>query len=1288
MVTKKETMNEVGINPVKRKRRRREQQTLSKTYQIGSKLEIIEINSRSINNKLGTLKLMLYTNKPDLMAVCETWIKFHAPKFVGYSAEWKNRPSGNGGGLGLILKRGLQYQRLDVLPFVGGVLEFQIIRLFLEDRSTVDVMNLYNPNKNVTVQELTYYISQMGSKYIILGDINAHSHLLDDSIIRSNATGQTIEQIVVNGDACIANPLNFYTYYNLGTLSKSCLDICMVSPNLITGITMKKLADIGSDHIPIKIEVLIKPVRNQLLYRKKYVIKNDLLPYFNDQIENSVILKPADINSLVADFTGRLMEAASKTFKMTSGKGRNLKRACWWEAECSRSLSIQGRAKKMLDMNPIHLNAENYKIKRDEHMKLCESKKSESMNNFISELNHQTPIHTVWQRIKSFKGHEITDKPPLVMNGDIVTESKHKAELLAGFYQDQCNFNGHGDIRDIDEVIRSGLSSGDPETDRMITFAELEAALDTTKNSSPGEDNIPYILLKNLDKERKSELLQIYNQCYMIEYPEKWKQGLIIPIPKPKKDKTLVSSYRPISLLPTIGKVFEKIVQKRLNYILERNNTFSKSQCGFRKGKSTVDVLLRMEHLIRKGLSENKICLVLYMDLKGAFDTIWGKGVISKLVKNNVKGKLIRVLDSYFEKRSIKVLIDNETSSERAISSGTPQGSILSPILFNAMMSDIPKSDKIDEFVFADDITFACLGSAMSNCRILMQRHLNEFVKWTEQWGLIVNPEKSALQYFSGKRGLKYPIIRIKNIHVQYKKQQRLLGVIFDSPKLDWRPHVKELLSDCSQRINMMKAISSTTYGASFEVLRMFYVAYIRSKLDYGCLIYEGAKEYMLNKLEVVQNGAMRLMLGARRTSPILSMQVESFLAPLKIHRGHLAVKMLIKLRCRPNSLDTANYVKLNQIYDGRIPNLFNTYCYRTLLWNRTFKTPYIKQYKGACCAFPPWWSVVQYVTAELIMAIYNHQTFSSYLEEHFSGYKQVYTDSSKMTSQGQKKVGCAIYVPEDEVVECWRLRGEHSVIASELLAIYKALEKAIHLGIDRKILILTDSQAALKMICTTSSSEYDTIIYKIKKLLLDLNYLNDVHLIWVKAHVGIKGNEVVDKAAKHALLNDRTELFDLYPSEYSSILKESVIQYWFEYWQFTTNLSGKGLFLRRIKMRITKESITKSLNRRQQVAFHRLRIGHAGVAEYLHRFNMSDEEYCSNRECGGECIVESISHFLLECPAYNIPRTIMRDKLQNIGIRITDLKTLLVGESHERERDIIRFLMEYICATGRISAL
>ena len=859
-------------------------------YQIESKLEIIQINSRSINNKLGALKLMLYSNKPDIMAVCETWIKYHAPKFIGYSAEWKNRPCGNGGGLGLILKRGIQYQLLDILPFTTGVLEYQIIRIFLEDKSTVDVMNLYNPNKNVTVQEMTYYISQMGSKYIILGDMNAHSHLLDDSIVRSNATGQSVEQIVINGDACISNPPNFYTYYNLGTLSKSCLDICMLSPDLITGVNMKKLADIGSDHLPIKIDILIKPVRNKLLYRKKYVIKNDLLPQYNEQIIDSTIMKPTDVNSLVKDFTDRLVQAADNTFKMTSGMGRDVKRACWWDAECSKSLAMQRRAKKLLDMHPIYSNVQNYKSKRDDHLKLCDNKKSQSMKRFISELNHQTPIHTVWQRIKAFKGHSITDQPPLVDNNNILTESRDKAEAFANFYQKQLNYNKHGNVPDIDESIRRSFESSDTETDRMITTAELNTALESCKNTSPGEDNLPYILPKNVGHDKKTELLQIYNQCYMQgEYPEQWKQGMIVPIVKPNKDRALVSSYRPITLLPTIGKIFEKIVQRRLNYVLERNNIFSKSQCGFRKGRSTIDVLLRLEHLIRESQNSNKICLVVYMDLKGAFDTVWGRGVVSKLVKSNVKGNLIRILGRYFEERSIKVLVNNENSTIRRISSGTPQGSILSPILFNVMLSDIPKSCKINEFVFADDITFACVENTMSECRKVMQQHINNFMKWTEQWGLIVNPEKSALQYFSRKRGLTYPLIRIKNKLIQYSDRQRLLGVVFDSPKLDWKPHIKELQTDCSHRINIMKAISSTTYGASYDVLRMFYVAYVRSKLDYGCLIYEGAKDYMLKKLEVVQNSALRLMLGARRTSPVLSLQVESFLPPLKIHRGHLA---------------------------------------------------------------------------------------------------------------------------------------------------------------------------------------------------------------------------------------------------------------------------------------------------------------------------------------------------------------------------------------------------------------
>jgi hypothetical protein len=133
------------------------------------------------------------------------------------------------------------------------------------------------------------------------------------------------------------------------------------------------------------------------------------------------------------------------------------------------------------------------------------------------------------------------------------------------------------------------------------------------------------------------------------------------------------------------------------------------------------------------------------------------------------------------------------------------------------------------------------------------------------------------VSHYTRKR-INCPIIRIKNKIIQYVKKQKLLGlIIFDSPSLTWKPHIEYLKVDCTRRMNILKAMSSVTWGSSTKVLRRFYIAYIRAKINYGAVIYGSAAKTHLNKLNVIQNSCMRLILGAFKTTPILSLEIVTF---------------------------------------------------------------------------------------------------------------------------------------------------------------------------------------------------------------------------------------------------------------------------------------------------------------------------------------------------------------------------------------------------------------------------
>ena len=175
---------------------------------------------------------MLGKEKPDILALCETWIEHHEPKFCNYVCEWKHRIGQRGGGLGLVVRSGLQYTSLELRPFNGGVLECQAVSIYMTDDKTLCLLNLYNPNKDISLAEMSHYINQLGKSFLVLGDFNAHSLLLDFSCMAANQSGRMLEDLMLQGDACLVNPVDFYTYVSPSSGKRSCLDLRLTSSEL------------------------------------------------------------------------------------------------------------------------------------------------------------------------------------------------------------------------------------------------------------------------------------------------------------------------------------------------------------------------------------------------------------------------------------------------------------------------------------------------------------------------------------------------------------------------------------------------------------------------------------------------------------------------------------------------------------------------------------------------------------------------------------------------------------------------------------------------------------------------------------------------------------------------------------------------------------------------------------------------------------------------------------------------------------------------------------------------
>ena len=293
---------------------------------MNNTLSVIILNCRSLNSKLGDIKLLLYTEKADIMCLSETWLKEtqYNPKFIDYNCIYKNRAT-NAGGIAIVIKRNIKYHEINLKPYQNGKLEIQAIKIFTEASQEIVLLNLYNPNEDIHELEFQHYVDQIGNKYVIVGDFNAHTPLLDTKCNRSNKMGKALERIIEQDMVCIINPLNFYTYLDFRNGKLSCLDLCLTSANLAAYAKMEKSKDVGSDHRAIKVEIAISIMRTMINTKRKWIITNPTLREYSNNVEKSTLIEPCAVENMAEDMEQRIVKAADEHIKMTTGKGRQQK---------------------------------------------------------------------------------------------------------------------------------------------------------------------------------------------------------------------------------------------------------------------------------------------------------------------------------------------------------------------------------------------------------------------------------------------------------------------------------------------------------------------------------------------------------------------------------------------------------------------------------------------------------------------------------------------------------------------------------------------------------------------------------------------------------------------------------------------------------------------------------------------------------------------------------------------------------------------------------------------------
>ncbi|MBF2463459.1 reverse transcriptase family protein, partial [Listeria welshimeri] len=332
------------------------------------------------------------------------------------------------------------------------------------------------------------------------------------------------------------------------------------------------------------------------------------------------------------------------------------------------------------------------------------------------------------------------------------------------------------------------------------------------------------------------------------------KHSKIIPLFKSGNTSDL-NNFRPISVLPTLSKIFEKIILNQMLAHFINNKLLHEKQFGFTKGRSTTDAGVELVKNIFEAWEESHNALGIFCDLSKAFDCVQHSTLVSKLRHYGIRGSALDLLMSYLDKRIQKIDVNGKRSPGAMLDMGVPQGSILGPFLFLIYINDLPylveKKHKI--VLFADDTSLIFKVKRNISNYDEVNNALSDVVHWFSVNNLKLNCKKT--QY------IKFTTPNVKNtqtsVFIDGEKMEPVestvfLGITVDS-KLQWGPHIEKLANKLSSAVYAIKKIRKVT---DVETARLVYFSYFHSIMSYGILLWGHAAD--INTIFVLQKRAIR----------------------------------------------------------------------------------------------------------------------------------------------------------------------------------------------------------------------------------------------------------------------------------------------------------------------------------------------------------------------------------------------------------------------------------------------
>jgi len=713
-------------------------------------------NANGIANK--KMDLIYYLSRYDIDAVLivETFLKpvhaFSIPNYIVYRVD---RLSGPKGGVLIAIKCNFRHQLLKHNKL--GIIETLSVKV-LTRLGEFTLIAAYHPGKNtnlVTFQQDIKKLSARNDNYFICGDFNARHKSWN--CVSTNAAGKLLFAEAQKGKFSIHFP-DKPTYIPIDpTRNTSTLDL-MLTKNLYTISKLRTITALTSDHLPVTFSIKHSSanfVSNKGIYNYKKADWNIFKNIINNSIDLTTIhpndiINATQIDDMLHNLTSLITTAKQSAIPKAIPGKYNIIIPDYIIA----LIKLRNKYRKKWQRHRRNITFRNYyhalKTEIEQQMSLARNRAwSDTLKSINTQQNNTNNLFKFVKIVKN-KQHTIQT---LKLGNNIFLTATEKCNALKTHFENShyLTYNTNSPMeRKVTKnnrifFARNQNHSLDPGY--LVKPKLLMNIIKNLKNKkSAGCDEINNTEIKMLPKKAVLYLKIIFDSCLKLGYfPSQWKKAKIVAIPKPGKDHSNPGNYRPISLLSCIGKLFEKIIARNIRSHTDINNIIPQSQFGFQPEKSTTHQIHRLKNYIIENRNRKRSTGLVLLDTEKAFDSIWHDGLLYKLIQYNFPTYIIKIIQSFLSNRKSSVHIGHTKSNFFKPIAGVPQGSILSPILFNIFISDIPSTNNCTNYLYADDLAIAATARSPSSIIKALNGTLKAYAKFCNRWKLKTNANKSEV---------------------------------------------------------------------------------------------------------------------------------------------------------------------------------------------------------------------------------------------------------------------------------------------------------------------------------------------------------------------------------------------------------------------------------------------------------------------------------------------------------------------------------------------------------------